>query len=197
VSFFGPVNSTGCPFCCEPGCWSTPSPTPAFDAEGRQIFVRGQGRFLLVLEGARGTSHKDPGTKLFPSDPTARPDPQILSANSLGNGSTTVCDTGPPPEGGGVPAVNPPDFRDGQDVTDALRDLMCRFSVQSTSETACTFDDYGLFSFISAGTTRQFCFQVPQTVVFPDGDTILAAQMRDTSGSLGPRKEIVIRVGAP
>jgi hypothetical protein len=138
-----------------------------------------------------------PGTNLFPADPSARPDPQILSAMPLGNGSTTVCDTGPPPEGGGVPGVDPPDFRSGQDVTDALRDLMCRFSVQSTSSDACTFDRYGQFSFIAAATRRQFCFQVPQTVVFPAGDTVLAAQMRDTSGNLGPRKEIVIRVGAP
>jgi hypothetical protein len=198
VSFFGPVNSTGCLFCCSPECWATPSPTPAFDAEGRQIFVRGQGRFLLVLEGALGTSRRLPGANLFPSDPTARPDPQILSTNPLGENPTTlVCDTGPPPEGGGVPPINPPDFRAGQDVTDALRDLMCRFSVQTTSSDACTLDEYGQFSFISPDTKRQFCFQVPQTVVFPDGDTILAAQMRDTSGNLGPRQEIVIRVGAP
>jgi len=195
VSFFAPVDFNGCPFCCSPSCWGTPSPTPAFDAEGRQIFERSQGRFLLVLEGALGSSGRSPGTDLYPLNPTERPDPQVLSARPLGDGSLAVCDTGPPPAGGGVPGIDPPDFRPGQDVTDALRDLMCRFSYQSASEYACTLDSYGVFSFVAPTTRRQFCFQVPQTVVFPDGDTIVAAQMKDTSGNLGPRKEIVIRVG--
>ena len=134
---------------------------------------------------------------MLPADPSARPDPQILASRDLGDGSTVVCDTGAAPEGGGVPGIDPPDFGPGQDVTDALRDLMCRFSVQATTDLACTLDRYGQFSFISPDTRRQFCFQVPQTVVFPDGDTIVGAQLRDTAGNLGPRKEILIRVGAP
>lgn len=153
-----------------------------------------QGRFLLVLEGMRGSANRPVGTNLFPADPAQRPQPQILSAKPLGNGSTEVCDTGPAPQGGGVPGISPPDFRVGQDVTDALRDLMCRFSVHSSSSTACTLNRFGDFGFVGSGTQTQFCFQVPQTVEFPAGDTVLAAQLTDTAGNLGPRKEIVIRV---
>ncbi len=148
-----------------------------------------------MLEGARGRSGLYPGTNLVPYDPAERPDPQILSSRPLGDGSTIVCDTGV--EGGGVPAVNPPDFRPGQDVTDALRDLMCRFSVQTSDTDACTKNIWGEYAFLGTNTKRQFCFQVPQTVVFPYGDTIVAAQMRDTAGNLGPRKEILIRVTTP
>ena len=197
VSFLGAANADGCPFCCSFSCRATPSPTPLYDAEGRQIFIRSQGRFLLVLEGSRGRSKLDPGTATYPSDPAQRPDPQVLSVQPLGNGSVDVCDTGPPPTGGGVPGVDPPDFREGQDVTDALRDLMCRFSVHNTSNDACTLNLLGNYEFVASATKRQFCFQVPQTVVFPPGDTVLAAQLRDTDGNLGPRKEIVIRVGSP
>jgi hypothetical protein len=156
--------------------------------------VRNQGRFLLVLEARRGSSNRLPGTNLYPSDPAQRPSLQILSERDLGeNPTTTVCDTGPPPDGGGVPGVTPPDFRPGQDVTDALTDMSCRFTVQTSPSSACT-RRFGDFEFLGGGTERQYCFQVPLTVVFPDGKTTVAAQVLDTSGNVGPRKEIVIEV---
>ena len=104
-----------------------------------------------------------------------------------------MCDTGS--SGGGVPGFDPPDFGPGQEVTDALRDLMCRFSVHNSSSGACTLSPYGDFSFMASETRMQYCFQVPWTVIFPPGDTVLAAQIQDTDGNLGPVKEIVIRVG--
>jgi len=116
-----------------------------------------------------------------------------MADRPLGEDPTTaVCDTGV--LGGGVPAAPPLDFRDEQVVTDVIRDLMCRFSVQ-TSSYPCTKDEYGEFAFLDSSTVRQYCFQVPQTVVFPQGDTLLAAQIRDRYGNFGERREIVVRVG--
>lgn len=175
----------------------TPTPTPMLDAGGRRVFVRNHGRFLLVVEGARGWSGKLPGSNVFPADPAQRPDLQLLADRSLGDGSTTVCDTGPAPAGGGVPGIVPPDFRSGQDVTNALRDLSCRFSVHTSALDACTRVAYGDFGFLASGTQKQYCFEVPQTVAFPVGDTVLAAQLKDTSGNLGPATEVVVRVLGP
>lgn len=147
-----------------------------------------------MLEATRGSSNKPPGTTLIPADPTQRPSLQILSANNLGNGSVAVCDTGAPPQGGGVPGVNPPDFRAGQSITDALVDMSCRFSWHATSSVACTLNRLGDFAFLSSKTQMQYCFDVPLTVVFPAGDTLVAGQVLDTSGNIGPRAEIIVRV---
>jgi hypothetical protein len=59
----------------------------------------------------------------------------------------------------------------------------------------CTRNRFGNFAFLGTGTTRQYCMQVPGSERFPLGDTILALFLRDTHGNLGPRREIVIRVG--
>jgi hypothetical protein len=148
---------------------------------------------LFVVEGTSGSAGSLPGTLLFPSDPTQRPDLQILASRGLGlNPTTEVCDVGV--SGGGVPGFDPPIIGPGQDITDALTDLACRFEVNSSSSNACTVDQFGLFSFVSAQTLRQYCFQVTRSVAFPTGDTIVALQLRDSQGRLGPKREIVIRV---
>lgn len=150
---------------------------------------------MLVVEGGKGWSGKLPGSNVYPSDPAQRPDLQLLSSRNLGDGSVAVCDTGS--TGGGVPGLPALDFAAGQGVTNVLRDFSCRFSVHASSLDACTRVAYGDFGFLAAGTQKQYCFEVPQTVSFPVGDTILAAQLKDVSGNLGPRTEIVVRVLGP
>jgi hypothetical protein len=201
VSYAGAIAQDGCPFCCEFSCMLTPTPTPFINEDGRQVFVHHVGQFLLVIEGRRGTSNINPGTNLFPSG-SDRGDLQVLvsapigdPSDSAGFGSTRVCDMGPPPTPfGGVPGINPPDFGPGQAVTDAIRDMECRFSIQETSAVACTRSKFGDFAYLGSGTRTQFCYQVPMTAAFQPGDTVVAIQLRDTAGNLGPRKEIVIRV---
>lgn len=135
-----------------------------------------------------------PGTNLYPVDPTQRPSLQILSSHPLGNGSAVVCDTGAPPAGGGVPGFDPPEFLQGQNITNALTDLSCRFSVHQTSSVACTLNRFGDFAFLAPTTQTQYCFEVPSTVAFPAGDTVVAAQVLDSLGTVGPKIEIIVRV---
>jgi hypothetical protein len=112
-----------------------------------------------------------------------------------GNGSTQKCDIFPP-NSGGVPAVNPPNFDSSTRTTDALIDMACRFDVLSSS-TPCTRDRFGDYAFQSNSSVRQYCYTVPGSAALPLGTNILAAQLRGTNGNLGPKLEIVIRVGAP
>jgi hypothetical protein len=114
----------------------------------------------------------------------------MLASSNLGNGSLTVCDV----NRGGVPGFDPPDL-DRPGVTNAMRDVACRFTAQSSSTDACTRNVFGNFSFLGGGTTRQYCFQVPQVARFPaGGDTVVAVRLRDDAGNLGDPAEIVIRV---
>jgi hypothetical protein len=157
---------------------------------------------MLVVEATTGTSHIPPATNM-PSGPDDRGDLQVLVGSDIGDGSSAKCDMGPPPTPfGGVPGINPPDFRPGQDVTDAIQDMECRFELHSTSANACTRNPKGGdFSYISCaaaqntcGQYTQFCFQVPVTAEFQTGDTPVAIQWRDQAGNIGPKKEILIRV---
>ncbi len=146
-----------------------------------------------MIEGRRGTSNIDPGTNTLPTGGD-RGDVQVLVSNPIGNGSGAVCDAGPPPTPfGGVPG-NPPVFGSGQSITDAIVDMECRFSVQENTTVACTRDRQGDFAFLGTQSRKQFCYQVPQTAEFPVGDTVIAIQLRDLAGNLGPKKEIVVRV---
>jgi hypothetical protein len=192
VSFAAPVDPDGCPFCCEFVCQQTPTPTPEFDAEGRRVYERTQGRFLFIVEGARGPSNRLPGNLLAPQ--SGLPDLQILMDRNLGNGSTTVCDKGPSPlPSGGVPAASSLDFADPA-AADAMRDMACRFIIQTSASNACTRNRYGDFAFLGAGSVKQYCFQVPESVSFPLGDTVVAVRLRDTGGTVGPPVEFVVRV---
>ena len=201
VRFFGAVNQDGCPYCCEFNCQRIPTPAPEFDAQGRQVFRRSTGEFMLVAEAGPGTSRRQPGSEgvfsgggiMGISDPSGRPSVQVLPDRNLGDGTLKVdCRTNPL---GGVKAFPgrltfPPD----NDVTIGLIDMACRFELETTSTSACTRDRFGNYAFMSAGTTRQYCFQVPRVARFAIGDTVLALQFRDEGGNLGPRREIVIRV---
>src|SRR5215470_7208756 len=202
VRFFGAVNQDGSPFCCEFTCRNTPTPGPEFDSQGRRVFLRDSGEFMLVAEAGVGTSGRPPGSEgVFDvngvdgiSDPSGRPSLQMLSSRALGNGSTAIdCRTLPL---GGVAAMpNALNFPPGSDVTTALIDMACRFELETSSMSACTRDPYGNYAFIGGSrTSRQYCFQVPRIAEFPFGDTILALQFRDINGNLGPPQEIVIRV---
>jgi hypothetical protein len=203
VSFAGAIAQDGCPFCCEFSCQLTPTPTPFIDENGRQVFVHSVGQFLLVVEGQRGPSNLNPGTNVFPFG-SDRGDLQVLVSRSTGNihdpngfGSTAICDMGPPPTPfGGVPGVSPPDFGPSQQTTDAIQDLECRFSTNTVSaiSNACTRNRFGDFGYISSGARTQYCYQVPMTGAFQDGDTVVALQLGDVAGNLGPHREFVVRV---
>ena len=211
ITYLRPVGSDECPFCCEFLCQATPTHTPSFDEAGRQIFERGQGRFILVVEAKRGSSNRNPGSCIGPDsgppcpvpagappgfDP-ARPDVHGMFDRNLGDGNPEVCDTGTPPEGGGIPGFPVERFFGPEpDITAAEQDLSCKFENKgvTSSGDACTRNVNGLPSFQGVGTVRQYCFQVPTASQFPPGDTVVAVQVRDDRGNLGPRKEIVIRV---
>jgi hypothetical protein len=147
---------------------------------------------LLVVEGMPGASGLPPGILLVVEDPDERPDLQIQSSRSMGDGSTDVCDHGPPPEGGGIPGIDPPDFGPGQHVTDALRDFACRFAVQPESREACTLDNLGDFAFRDGRSTIQYCSQTASVAAFPHGKTVVTARLRDVGGNLGPAAQIVV-----
>jgi hypothetical protein len=118
-----------------------------------------------------------------------------MFSQPLGDGSPFVCDTGPPPAPfGGIPGFNPPDFGPSQAVTSALQDFSCRLTVERTTSDACTRDRFGVFNFLGQGSRKQYCVLIPLAAGFQFDDTIVAVQLVDTSGNLGPKKEIIVRV---
>ena len=171
-------------------------------SEGYPIYSRPVASgFLVVVEARRGTGGRPIGTfgtVDSPSSGSVRADLQILVSRPLGDGSAAVCDTGPFPDApiGGVPGTDPLEFGPGQQVTDALNDLACRFDVHLTSARACTFDDLGNFSFAAADSERQFC-TVPAIGIelrFPSGDTDVVARVLDTDDNVGSTARMVVRV---
>ena len=198
VTYLAMVRPDGCRIGCFAGVCACPvSPTPIVDDMGREVFLaQGGGRGLLVVEGRPGASGLPVASHVTPEEGLSRPDLQMLVSRSMGNGSAEVCDKGQPPPigmGGGVPAVDPPDFGPGQTITDAMFDLSCRFAVQPTREDACTLDSLGNFDFLGGRSTIQFCNQLATITAFPAGDTVLTARLRDVAGNLGPPAEVVIR----
>jgi hypothetical protein len=167
------------------------------DPQGRPIFVRqAPAAFVIYVEGRPGPSHLPVGSDRLasrPGDPTRQPDLQIESNNTLGNGSSAVCDNSYP-NVGGVPGIAPADFSPVQSVSDALNDWSCRFKVFSATDFACTQDNSGNFLFGSATSTVQFCTLVNDIMTFPTADTILTARLLDTAGNAGPAAQIVVRV---
>jgi hypothetical protein len=202
----------------------TPTPTPELDPSGRRVYTVSNGRFLFIVEGGLGQSGSQPGfegTVIGQINNTVapinhfsgRPSVQVLPSENLGNGSSRICDVGPPFVGG-VPGFDPPhiDCNDlsGQELidcqnqvgatTNALVDMACRFLYVSGEGTACTRNQFGAFQFLNSGpegSTRQYCFQIPSTAALHVGETVFAAQLRDQQGNLGPLREIVIRVLEP
>jgi hypothetical protein len=179
-------------------CDGTPSPTPQFDSEGRQIFENPYGYgFRLVVEGKKGTSQvavgttlQPPPTPVPPGQLTTRPDLQIEGSQPMGI-FTSLCDPY-----GGIQGISPPDFGPSVDVTNALWNFSCRFQAFNTTDT-CLLDAYGNPNALanpSGAPTVQFCDVVTVTKAFPPGDSILTVQLRDTSQNLGPTAQAVIRV---
>ena len=119
---------------------------------------------------------------------------------ALGNGSGDVCDKGPPPEIGGVPAIDPPNFNvDSAVVRGALIDFACRFRVHTRSDEACTVNSLQNFRFASpmiTSQTIQFCFEpaVGVEVAFPKAPVVLTVRLRDRQGGVGDPKQIVVDV---
>jgi hypothetical protein len=177
-------------------------PPSGVDNEGNPIYTRlfGAG-FFLVIEAKAGVSNSPPDTRNFysPSDPTVRPDVQIIFNRALGDGSSEVCDKGPAPLAiGGVPGFNPPSFDPtSQVITDALNDISCRLNDNTVAP--CTLDSRDRAAFAGSGSTSQVCSDtvVGVEVHFPLGDTLVTAQWRDRAGNIGRQAKMVIRVTMP
>jgi hypothetical protein len=128
-----------------------------------------------------------------------RPDVQVqVGLPGLGDDpDPAICDNGFPPDGRGVPGFEEADFfAAGQDITDALADISCKFQDRGVTghAEACTRNEFGLSQFQSGETVRQYCFLIPETSSFRVGETPVGIQVRDNRGNLGPRRDIVIRV---
>jgi len=160
--------------------------------------------FFIYVEFKRGQTLRPIATQTFnwsPTDPYRLPDLQIFALNTLGDGSSFVCDDGPAPfePTGGVPGVNPPVFGGTQQSADAINDLACRFNVRTASGTGpCTRNALGVDEFVSPASELQFCTAggVGAEIAFPLGDTRLYVRGRDTLGVNGPPASIIIRVVA-
>jgi len=180
----------------------TPSPTPAYDDQARQIFVRTEDTSYLIVVEARPRPGTLVGTKVLPNMTTDRPDLQIESSQPLFDGDPAVdCRSGlPSSQWRGIPGIDPPDFGAGQSITDTLTDFACRFSVQPLGS-PCTLNAFGSSSLLSNDpsdpTVRQFCHTVSPIDKFPRGDTVLTVQVRDSTQSIGPTAQIVVRIVTP
>jgi hypothetical protein len=169
------------------------------DAEGRPIFLRLQGQGMsLVVEAARGS--RPLGLSAYDPEGGA-PDLQLLVSRPLGDGSPAVCDFGPDVIGG-IPATDPLEFSDQPAVVGAMNDLGCRVNDgaanplgRPNSGSACTQsnDPFG-FGFVAEDTDVQYCLPVAHAWAFAPGDTIVAARVRDTDGTISAVSEIVVRV---
>jgi hypothetical protein len=170
----------------------------SFAGDGTPIFERIAGfGFLIAIEAQPGAQGIPPGNRSLANNPADRPDIQLQVDRELGDGSTAVCDVvtmDPNTPAGGVPGISPPSYGPGQDITDAINDLGCRFDFRNSSS-PCTLDEGG-FSFVSPDSTAQFCTVGTIDVFwrFHVGDTRMTARWRDQSGVLGPARSIIVRV---
>lgn len=169
--------------------------------DGTRIYKRpvGQGFFLFV-EVKNGPSNRPPGTSTFnssPTDPNVLPNFQILVSRAIGDGSTRVCDAGPDPPLGGVPAVDPPQFGGTQASANAINDFACRFNARTSSGDACTRNAAQEATFVRPDTRVQYCpvLGIGSEVAFPGGDTRVTARATDILGQPGFPDSIIIRVG--
>lgn len=191
ITFFGLAEASG-----------VVQRTPGKDAFNRDVYRRPlPSNFLIVVEAKPGVNNVPVGQSLpTEDDGVSLPDLLIQAERNLGNGSTEVCDLGPPPDIGGVPGVNPlTNSTDSAFVRRAFIDFGCRFQIHARSEDACTVNSLGNFRFASptiTGQTIQFCFEpaVGTEVGFPRGATLLRARVRDRNGGIGDPVEIVVDV---
>jgi hypothetical protein len=178
----------------------------AVTGDGTLIFERffGSG-FSIVVEGRRGGTNAqlDANTLNWnPFSPTTLPGLHILVSRSLGDGSTAVCDDASP-QPGGVPGIEPPEFDGSQAVANAVNDLSCRFKdglgIRRGRDAldACTMFGDGIFRFVAPTTTLQYCGLINEPLLFPEGDTLVRARIRDIAGNISAEHQIVIRVSSP
>ena len=179
-----------------------PVPSAGTAPDGTRIFERqvAQG-FFVIVEVREGMSRLPPATSTFnsnPNDPNTLPAFQIFPSRALGNGSAAICDDGPSPPPGGVPAVNPPMFGGSQESANAINDLACRFSarINPMGEDACTRNAFQEASFVSPQSKMQFCpvVGIGSEIAFPIGDTRLFARVLDVAGQPGMPASIIVRV---
>jgi hypothetical protein len=184
---------------------ANPVPPSGYDAEHRPIFNSEVGRdFALTVEARAGLSQRQPGNFTVPNNGDA--DLQVIVSNPLGDGAPAVCDTAPP-QVGGVPATVPLSFEPLSEAARAhIHDLGCRFDDGTgrqvghrDPDAACTFtgQNFG-FSFVDRTSFIQYCMGRIETAwAFPEGDTVVAARVKDVFGNYGETREIVVRVGDP
>ncbi len=194
IGFFG--LATAVPVLIPPDSW---------DEHGIPIYQLPRGvssGFHIVVEAQPGASGRPPGGSTF--NGFGRPDLQIQVTRPLGNGSPTVCDN-QPPELGGVPAIDPPDFGDDPSISDRLNDFGCRFvdgkerqeGRRCDEESACLWLEDTHHGCVLPTTRLQFCGLISQNLAFRPGDTLVTVRVRDTSGNLGPPAQLIVRITAP
>jgi len=176
-------------------------PTPiAHTQDGTPIYLRLVPHgFFLIVEARPGPSNRPVGTTTYnsvPGDPNALPNLQMVVSLALGNGSAAVCDAGPNPPIGGVPATNPPMFGGSQQSADAINDLGCRFEARTTSPDACTRNSSQEASFVNSNSRVQFCpvVGIGSEIAFARGDTRVTVRATDIIGQPGAPATIIIRV---
>ncbi|MEO8603557.1 MAG: hypothetical protein ABI629_13365 [bacterium] len=165
-------------------------------AQGLPIFQHPVGSgFMVVVEGKPGISNIEVARGIFrydPKDPTQQPDLQIEVNRPLGDGSLAVCDARRPTIGG-VPAIDPPSFKETEKISGALNDLACRFETFIESNASCTLNKYGDFEFLNKESTVQYCMVVARSWQFSAGETQVSVRLRDTDGNVGPVSRFVLQ----
>ena len=173
------------------------------DESGRPVYRAPLGLGIeLVIEAAPGSRGRPVGYNAY-SD-VGLPDLQMILSRPLGNGSVALCDIRPPLIGG-VPATDPLVFSDDPTVNTTINDLGCRVNdgtgqatARRGSGAACTVSDAPSangFAFVNPASSVQYCLPIALAWAFPDGDTVVAARVRDVDGRMSAVREIVVRVG--
>jgi hypothetical protein len=179
-----------------------PQEPSGVDDAGRPIFVWPVGQGLsLIVEARPGTNLTPVGRQAAVQDGASLPDLQVILSNPLGDGSMALCDTDLP-NVGGVPAVQPFEFSDTPEVIQAINDFGCRADDgfgdpqgRAAPPGACTrLQPSGEIGPVAKRTTVQFCIPIARAWAFPEGQTRIAARVRDVTGQTGPPREIVLQI---
>lgn len=172
--------------------------------EGLLVYSRLTGTgFSLVVEAKPGLSGVVVAASTY--QPGSFPDLQIEVSRPLGDGSAAVCDTSAA-TGGGVPAIDPPDFTPTQTNINAVNDLACRFQDGSGSPRgrtspadSCVVFPPGYEShFVDPTSTIQFCtYTITRLEQFWPGDTMMTVRVRDNNGNVGAPTQFVVSIATP
>lgn len=177
-----------------------PFVTDQFDSLGRPVFTLRFGHGVnLVVEARPGPSGRNPGLNGFSE--SGLPDVQLIASQALGDGSPDLCDIAPPLLGG-VPRTEPLEFGADVESVRAINDFGCRLNDgagapqgRSSSQLACTVaGSTGTYGFVAGDSRVQYCLPIAQAWAFEAAETIVAVRVRDVSGAVGARQEIVVRV---